>query len=136
MNMTHDSEPRLPAITFGSNTWIVLTRTPRAFGPFANSALAKNFAACHGGIALTWHVPHWVCEGCPPDYGAVWFNNDWTVPMVVGPFYDCDDVVKHYPVGDGIAVELDEFPDSWGGGGGEALPAGNDNGDACERAVA
>jgi hypothetical protein len=103
-------------VLFDTDTWIVLTRTPRAFGPFSSRKKAKLFAACRGGIALTWHEPQWVCEGCPPDFGAVWFNNDWMAPFIVGPFYDREDVIKSYGVDDGIAVAL-EMPDDYGGDG-------------------
>jgi hypothetical protein len=40
---------------------------------------------------------------CPPAFGAVWFNGDC-------PFYAIDDAAK-WGEGQGIPVELDEFPE-------------------------
>jgi hypothetical protein len=117
-------------VLFDTDTWIVLTRAPFAFGPFSNRRQAKLFAACRGGIALTWYEPEWIGEGLPPDFGAVWFNNNWEAPFVVGPFYDCDEVAK-WSKGKGIAVELDEFPDDYGPGDGEpVVDVANDNDNA------
>jgi hypothetical protein len=50
-------------VLFDTDTWIVLTRTPLAFGPFSNRKQAKLFAACRGGIALTWHEPSGSARG-------------------------------------------------------------------------
>jgi hypothetical protein len=131
--MVNNSEPRLPIVLYPTDTWVVLIRGPRAFGPFANSMRAKTFATCHGGIALTWHEPEWVTLAYPPDEGAIWFNNDWTAPRVVGPFYDCENLIQSYPIGDGIAVVLEMPDDHWDGDDDDELPvANNDNGDTGE----
>jgi hypothetical protein len=105
-------------VLFDTDTWIVLTRAPFAFGPFEDCHAAYQFDACHGGdgsIITTWHEPEWVCEGCPPAFGAVWFNGDWNKPFVVGPFYDVAEAAKFgatvFGVSQGLAVELDEFPE-------------------------
>ena len=116
-------------VLFDTDMWIVLTRAPRAFGPFSSRKKAKLFAACHGGIALTWHEPEGMCEGWDHE-GAVWFNNDWNAPFVIGgPFFDCEDarsVCAHwFGAESGIAIEL-EWPDDdyWDDGdGGEAVSA-------------
>jgi len=97
---------------FATNNWIVLTRAPFAYGPFEDCHAAYQFDARHGGdgsIVTTWHEPEWVCEGCPPAFGAVWFNGDWDNPYVVGPFYDIAEAAKFDARG--MAVELDEFPE-------------------------
>ena len=100
-------------MVFDTDTWIVLTRAPFAYGPFAaGRAVAQQFADRVGGIALTWYEPEWVTPNYPPDFGAVWFNGDWDHPLVVGPFSDVADAIATYGAGrDGFAVELDEVPE-------------------------
>jgi hypothetical protein len=102
-------------VLFDTNKWIVLTRAPKAYGPFDDCHAAYQFDARHGGIGsivTTWHEPEWVNEHFPPDFGAVWFNGDWDHPFVVGPFYDIADAVNCYGNGrPGMAVELDVFPE-------------------------
>jgi len=90
--------------------WVMLTRVPLAFGPFKHRNEAQRFANRKGGVVLEWLEPHPITEGCPPDFGAVWFNGDWNRPVVVGPFYATDNAAK-WGEGHGIAVELDEFPE-------------------------
>ena len=90
--------------------WIVLTRKPLlAFGPFKERDDAQRYAARKGGVVLEWFESHPITEGCPPDFGAIWFNGDWKRPVVVGPFYATDSAAK-WGEGHGIAVDLDEFP--------------------------
>ena len=96
---------------FDTDTWIVLTRAPFAYGPFdGGRAVAQRFADRVGGTAVTWHEPEWVGEGCPPDFGAVWWNGNWEDPFVVGPFYDVTGAAE-YGNGRGVAVELDAYPE-------------------------
>jgi len=95
-------------VLFDTDTWIVLTRALFAFGPFDDRAAAQQYADRSGGTAVSWHEPHWISEGCPPAFGAIWLNGDWENPFVVGPFYDLDEAAK-YGNGRGIAVELDEL---------------------------
>jgi hypothetical protein len=101
-----------------SDKWVVLTKGPRATGPFASRTKAKNFATCYGGIALTWYEPEGVCDGWDHE-GAVWFDNDWNAPVVIGgPFFDCKDVwsICTFPSAEsGIAIELERPDDFWGG---------------------
>ena len=76
---------------FATDTWVVLVPGPRAFGPFSSGKKAKNFATCRGGIATTWWEPEGMHDGWDHE-GAVWFNDDWTTPFVIGgPFFDCED---------------------------------------------
>jgi hypothetical protein len=106
-----------PVVLFDTDQWIVLTRTPFAFGPFESRAAAQQYAERPGhtdGVVTAWHEPEWVCENFPPDFGAVWFNGDWDNPIVVGPFYDIADAAETYGYHHGLpgmAVELDEFPE-------------------------
>src|SRR5262245_16803444 len=106
-------------VLFDTDTWIVLTCAPRAFGPFSNCKKAKLFAACRGGIALTWYEPEGMWEGWDHE-GAVWFNNDWNAPFVIGgPFFDCEDArsvcTQWFGAESGVAIKLEYRDDFWGG---------------------
>jgi len=99
---------------FATNNWIVLTRAPFAFGPFDDCNAAYQYAERNAdrigiSIVVPWYEPEWVCEGCPPAFGAVWFNGNWDKPFVVGPFYDIAEAAKFDDRG--MAVALDEFPE-------------------------
>jgi hypothetical protein len=117
-------------VLFDTDTWVVLVREPmlRAIGPFKSGKKAKNYATCFGGIALTWHEPHYMCEGCD-HLGAVWFNNNWDKPFVIGgPFFDCEDAKAFCaPLFAGVAITLECPDDYWDGGNTpEDMPV-NDN---------
>jgi hypothetical protein len=102
-------------VLFDTDNWIVLTRAPFAYGPFESRAAAQRYAELTkrtDSVLTAWHEPEWVSPDFPPDFGAVWFNGDWDHPFVVGPFYDLADAIATYGAGrDGMAVELDEFPE-------------------------
>jgi len=102
-------------VLFDTDNWIVLTREPFAYGPFESRAAAQQYAERTkrtDSIIVAWYEPEWVCEGCPPAFGAVWFNGSWDNSFVAGPFYDIADAVNCYGNGrPGMAVELDEFPE-------------------------
>ena len=120
-------------VFFDTDTWIVLTRAPRAFGPFSSPKKAKLFATCRDGIALTWHEPEGMCDGWDHE-GAVWFNNDWNAPFVIGgPFFACEDAksvcTQWFGADSGIAIKLERPDDFWGGDddGEPVVDVANDN---------
>src|SRR5262249_31453279 len=120
-------------VLFDTDTWIVLARAPRAFGPFSSRKKAKLFAAYRGGIALTWYEPEAMSEGWDHE-GAIWFNNDWNAPFVIGgPFFNCEDArsvcTQWFGAESGIAITLERPPDYYDGGApGDEFTA-NDNTD-------
>ena len=124
-------------VLFPTDTWVVLVPGPRAFGPF-RAKKAKNFAACRGGIATTWWEPEGMRDGWDHE-GAVWFNDDWTAPFVIGgPFFDCKDVwdvCAFSGIESGIAIELERPDDFWTGpdDGEPLIEFVNDNNDAKEQ---
>jgi len=71
--------------------------------------------------------------------GAVWFNDDWTAPFVIGgPFFDCKDVwdvCAFSGIESGIAIELERPDDFWTGpdDGEPLIEFVNDNNDAKEQ---
>jgi hypothetical protein len=78
-----------------------------------------------------------MCEGWDHE-GAVWFNNDWNAPFVIGgPFFDCEDArsvcTQWFGTKSGIAIKL-ECPDDFWGGDDDGEPivefTANDNDDA------
>ena len=123
-------------ILFATDAWIVLLKGPRAIGPFSSRKKARNFATCRGGIALTWYEPEGMCEGWDHE-GAIWFNNDWNAPFVIGgPFFDCKDVwdVCTFPGAEnGTAIDLEYPDDFWTGPDDDGEPivefTANDNDD-------
>jgi hypothetical protein len=125
---------------FASDRWVVLLPGPRAIGPFSSGKKAKNFATCRGGIATTWWEPEGMHDGWDHE-GAVWFNDDWTAPFVIGgPFFDCKDVwtVCTFPGAEnGIAIELEYPDDFWTGPDDDDEPivefTANDNDDVGEQ---
>jgi hypothetical protein len=74
-----------------------------------------------------------------PRRRAVWFNDDWTAPFVIGgPFFDCKDVwdvCAFSGIESGIAIELERPDDFWTGpDDGEPLTEFvNDNSDTKEQ---
>jgi hypothetical protein len=92
--------------------WVVLLQNNIGYGVFEEHErkTAEAFAKNKNGQLLELSSPcgRIICEGCPPDYGAIWFNDDWQCPIVQGPFYDLADAVGYrdwYGQG-GIAIEL------------------------------
>ena len=128
-------------ILFATDAWIVLLKGPRAIGPFSSRKKARNFATCRGGIALTWYEPEGMCEGWDHE-GAIWFNNDWNAPFVIGgPFFDCEDArsvcTQWFGAESGIAIELERPDDFWTGPDDEESvePPANDNAEEQTRAA-
>ena len=123
-------------ILFATDAWIVLLKGPRAIGPFSSGKKVKNFAVCRGGIATTW----WEPEGVRPGWDhecAIWFDNDWNAPFVIGgPFFNCEDVwavCTFLGAESGVAINLEYPDDFWTGPDDDGEPivefTANDNDD-------